>query len=202
MTSTAPWTPSTDSTLAAGTGLLKNWRAWLAGDFAAENPWWLDGRLEAAAEKVDAACTRTSPSPRQLAALRRQLGLTRLPAVRPATQRAAAATDARTEPAPGDTLCWESPDGLYRAELLLPTFSDDNQEKLERLVSFTARADDRPAMALDGQPVRLGTNERTIRQGQFRITLAELRQAGDLLFLVGDPAEVWFSSATDTTEAP
>jgi hypothetical protein len=185
--------------LAASTPLLDNWRSWLAPEFLAEQPWWLDGRLEEAARRVEALASAACPSPEQLARLRRQRGLARhtaypssvLPAQRQPAFPVAADVAHPLVPGPGETLCWVSPDGQWRAELHLPAWSDPLREELSRPVVFTARADDAPATVLDGQPVRLGRISSVLARARFPVTLAQLRQAGELRLEVGEPAQVW-----------
>jgi hypothetical protein len=55
----------------AGTRLLDNWRAMLAPKYREDLPWWLDGRLEEAARRVEAFAGRTLPGPQAWAEVRR-----------------------------------------------------------------------------------------------------------------------------------
>jgi hypothetical protein len=180
----------------AGTKLLEGWRTQLAPAFREDLPWWLDGRLEEAAQACDAGAARTLPGPALWATVRRQAArfLNGVPVLPPVGGGvlAAADTPGTAVAAPGQTLCWLSPDGAWRAELQLPEKFTPEEEGPFRPVNFTRRVDDRPAVELAGQLVRLGGAEDKLDdKGQVWLRLADLREAGGLRLRLGSPPEEW-----------
>lgn len=121
-------------------------------------PWWVGDGLRAAAARVMAA-------PAEVA---------RPPIPDPGPEVLMAADPARPHARPGVTLTWVSPDGAFRAEVIIPDPVDD---RTELPVNLTRRADDRPATELAGKVVEVGV-PRTIDAGRVVVTLGDLRAAG------------------------
>jgi hypothetical protein len=179
-----------------GTRLLDNWRALLAPAFAEDLPWWLDRRLEEAADRTNAEAVRTLPGAAVWAEVRRQAS--RFPSAGPVLPLvgggllAAADTPGTAIATLGQTLCWLSPEGTWRAELLLPPKFTPEEETRRRPLNFTRHADDYPAVELAGRPVWLASVERTIDdKGQVWFRLADLRGTAELRLGVGSPTEMW-----------
>jgi hypothetical protein len=150
--------------LATATPLLDNWRAWLAPEFAEERPWWLDGRLEEAARKVEAVASAASPTPAQLVRLREQTGAAWewLPELR------MAASVPNGEPV--HYRDWISPSGTHSATLAVTSVADRVQ------VMFFRGDDD--ATELAGQPAELGGVASTIDpRASAYFAVRDLRQA-------------------------
>jgi hypothetical protein len=150
--------------LATATPLLDNWRAWLAPEFAEEQPWWLHGRLEEAARKVEAVASAASPTPAQLVRLREQTSAAWdwLPELR------MAASTPNGEPVRYRD--WISPDGTHTATLAVASAADRVQ------VMFFRGDDD--ATELGGQPAELGGVVSTIdSQASAYFAVPDLRAA-------------------------
>ncbi|MCL6502784.1 MAG: hypothetical protein K6T86_08870 [Pirellulales bacterium] len=92
-------------------------------------------------------------------------------------------------PAP-QLLCWQSPDGAYRACLALPRRVPDPAEPL--VVAFSTAAE-QPAEHLAGTAVTLAGAAAAIdSQGKARWTLRSLTDTGeDLVLTVGTPPVAW-----------
>jgi len=168
-----------------GTRLLDGWRAFLAPAFREDLPWWLDGRLEEAAEQLKAEAAATLPGKSFWAVLHERLVqlLGRVPVLPPmgAWNFAHADVPGTTAVVPGQTLCWMSPLEEWRLELELPkTFSPEEENRL-RPLNFTRLSDDQPALELAGRRFRLGSVLLNIDdKGQAWVRLADLREAGKL----------------------
>jgi hypothetical protein len=107
-----------------GTQLLQNWRSLLATPYSEVLPWWLDGTLEEAGQRVEAATLATLPSP--TAWRRRRESLQSIPLGRRhradgvlAIQVVAMAADTAAKMT-GTKLKWSSPDGKSMARLTCP----------------------------------------------------------------------------------
>jgi hypothetical protein len=163
-----------------GTRLLENWRGMLAAVYRDNLPWWLDGRLEEVSRRLAEQADRTMPGPRAWTEVRRQADQEgRVPVVPWPSEDLLAAADTMTQPAgPGQSVCWNSPDGLWRAEVRVPMPLTPEQDRAPRPMNFTSREDDSPAAALAGWSVELGEDRPTINdQGQILVRLADLRFA-------------------------
>jgi hypothetical protein len=194
--------------LLAGTNLLANLRAMLAPQFRDPLPWWLDGRLEAQAEAIDArideladevlyepaAGRRATPATatRTLGGLRDMV--TQIYA-------AAAATHAAVESGVG-RLRWRSPDGRACADLVPPVA---RQAAPARIVLDFTDASGRPALDLVGSRCalagvetvlasrRVDGEDRAVADFSGATLFADVAAAGDRpLTLVVEPAgEPW-----------
>ncbi len=181
------------------TPLLENWRELLAPAFRDPWPWWLDGRLEAAARRSVAKFAATLPGPEVWARIRaaaiRGAGhpTAQLPPLDAGTGVLAAARTPERGPLPGGELAWASPDGRFRAELILPECSSDAEEVRPRPLSFTRMEDEAPAEELVGQPVRVGLIITAVGAGaRAVVTLAGLRAGETIDLRVGEPPDLWW----------
>lgn len=161
------------------THVLENWRALLVEPYSLTPPYWLDGTLEATAERVETEVMQNLPGPqawRQLTPAGTPAGRSvwdKLANLPPPLAVAAAIPDlAEVE---YDKAQWTSPDQQYFACLFVPR-RPSRQTPL-RLV-FGRTADWATATELAGKPVRLAGIEKTISdQGTISFRLEDLIQA-------------------------
>jgi hypothetical protein len=168
----------------ADTRLLANFRTMLAPKYCDPMPWWLDGRLEAAVDAVDAATDRLvaatlfdKPAIRPVDSV---LTFGRLRAATSQTYAAAASTAALPRTAAGPWLRWRSPDGVFTAELVPPV---ELKVVPQRLVIDFTEADGRPALDLTGRACLLAGVASSIEQRKVDgIERAVASFAGDAVF--------------------
>lgn len=193
--------------------LLENWKQMLHGSHADSPPWWLDGTLEAAAEHVARVCAATLPRPETWRRIAQRARLQAAPATVkrrqpaevifriPAAYAAAAATPSTTPPVRG-FLRWQSPDGRLVARLSLPTTAGDADLLA---IEFLAAGEEKLALELAGQPVRLaGVPARIDEAAVARFELGRLKQAlgqpsAQMALEVGDPPCEWWSASEAET---
>jgi hypothetical protein len=149
-------------TMLADTRLLTNLRSMLAPRHRDPLPWWLDGRLEAEAEAMDAATddllSGIPLEPRDARPAVVVLPMARFRSAVTQTYAAAAATSPQAVP-DSSWLRWRSPDGHLIAELVPPVVKTATPERL--VVDFTDTTG-RPALGLAGQRCRLAGVETMI----------------------------------------
>jgi hypothetical protein len=141
-------------TVAADTNLLRNLRAQLAEPYRSAPFWWLDGTIEAVAERSYEQVLETAPSPEAWARLRGDApGSATLPFpawLSPIEGGLAAASEPAE--APPSPRYWRSPDGRFLARLIQPAVFPSADAAV--MLSFHhARADRAAAPELAGQPV-------------------------------------------------
>jgi hypothetical protein len=183
--------------LVCNSTLLDSWRHSLAPPFRDPLPWWLDGRLERAAKEAQERALASLPGAEVWKERRHQLEPgqfwghrpDRLPALSPPLL--AEAAPRRGDPLPALVLSWQSPDGSWRARLVLPEWSTPEIDEQARPVTFTRSRDDTPAAELNGLLMLLAGVEGRIAQGQAWFRLAQLREADDLTLHVGEMLELW-----------
>jgi hypothetical protein len=181
------WLRSQEEELSAVVGLplLSNWKGLLAPPYRDPLPWWLDGTLEAAAARVRQTALAAMPSEAVWRLVANKAILP--PLVEPAV---AAALGARESVyARKRELWWASPDERRTARLILPAVSTKSEESVPRPINFDAVPTDTPVLVGNAA----GT---TSASGQFRVSLAQLRDA-DLRLKVG--GEWW--SLTDEPQS-
>jgi len=165
--------------VAADTNILDNWRASLAPEHSQPLPWWLDGTLEEEGDRAYKEVLEWMSHVEQRARLSRLHStpepaiLPWRPVVSPPTLLAAAEAAAEDQPfAP--PLYWQSPDGRYEARLIFPPrLACPADEPLG--VYFERVEDQKPAVELAGEPIRLGDLPLTIDdQGRAAFVLSQL----------------------------
>lgn len=159
-----------------GTGLLEDWKTGLVARHTQALPWWLNGTLERAAERVKVRAEATMPSAESWRAMMRQFAgwveylQTRL---RPAPVGLGGVPTAA--PIPGAKLVWMSPDGRYRAEVRVPDPLSVDQAELPRPLNFKKHPGNEPATDLAGAKVVLGADWPQINEeGRAQIRLCDL----------------------------
>lgn len=168
-------------TVVTSTNLLENWRRLFApGWEESVMPWWLDGRIEDEAARVEREAASLMPSPEMWRQLKDQ-HYTRVPSSAPSINLQ---TALRRLPTPvsmaADTTTasgfiiqpWQSPDGRYRAELVCPMHPVAGQQVL---LTVDQQATELPASELSGRRVRLvGIESQLDPQGRAEFSLEEL----------------------------
>jgi hypothetical protein len=182
---------------AAETNLLENWRQALAPQYRELLPWWLDGTLEAIAERSFELALESQPSPVSWRSLRERIAAVPMPAQLPSRapflpEFAPMAAAHVEESRPPRSRWWSSPDGSLTARMVIPgqPMRDD-----ETLSLIFRHADDRSAaLELAGQPVTLASVTATVdEQGKAEFSVQSFRSAGQDLrdLTVGHNATRW-----------
>lgn len=166
------------------TNLLHHWRAMLVEKDQALLPWWLDGTLEAEAERSYQEALAWGPDETAWAILRRRHASERPPILswrpRLAPSRLMAAAE---DQAPDQPYCmplfWRSPDDRFEARLVFPP-RDEVPAEEPLMIAFLRVEDLDDAVVLAGRTARLGDLSLTLdAQGVARFTAGQLPETNE-----------------------
>jgi hypothetical protein len=177
--------------LAAGTHLLENWRTLLAEPYHETPPWWLDGTLEEAAQRIRRTALETQPDGATWRRHKTRLfDPPRTPVViiwfpRRIERVARLAAQGTEEPqAPIAAVSWTAPDAAHYAVLSVPETADDDSS----LTVAFFDPQDRPTTEFDGSVAILASVPATIANGRAGFPIKQLaphRQEEPILSVAG-----------------